>query len=72
MFYENLPMSGFEPRTSGIRGDRSANWATTTAQASKVLRKFFQRGHMALISQMSKNLHIGENFILNFDYPISC
>ena len=28
----NMPMSGFEPRTSGIASDRSTNWATTTAQ----------------------------------------
>ena len=25
-------MTGFEPRTSGIAGNRSANWATTIAQ----------------------------------------
>ena len=31
MFHKNLPASGFEPRTSGINSDRSANWATTTA-----------------------------------------
>ena len=31
MFYKNLAMSGFEPWTSGIGSDRSANWATTTA-----------------------------------------
>ena len=31
MFCKNLPMSGFELWTSGIWGDRSANWATTTA-----------------------------------------
>ena len=24
-------MTGFEPRTSGIRSDHSTNWATTTA-----------------------------------------
>jgi len=30
-----LPMTGFEPRTSGIGSDRSTNWATTTAQMSK-------------------------------------
>ena len=29
--YRILLMTGFEPRTSGIRGDHSANWATTTA-----------------------------------------
>ena len=27
-------MTGFELRTSGIRSDRSTNWATTTAQLS--------------------------------------
>ena len=26
-----LPMTGFEPRTSGFGSDRSTNWATTTA-----------------------------------------
>ena len=31
MVYKNLPVSGFEPRTSGIGSDRSVNWATTTA-----------------------------------------
>ena len=27
-----LPITGFEPRTSGIESDRSTNWATNTAQ----------------------------------------
>ena len=27
-----LPMTGFEPRTSGIGSNHSTNWATTTAQ----------------------------------------
>ena len=30
VLYKILPMTGFEPRTSGVRSDRSANWATTT------------------------------------------
>ena len=29
--YKILPMTGFEPRTSGIRSDWSANWATNWA-----------------------------------------
>ena len=29
--YKILPMTGFEPRTSGIGSNRSTNWATTTA-----------------------------------------
>ena len=29
-----LPMTGFEPRISGIRSDRSTNWATTTFHAT--------------------------------------
>ena len=33
MFFKNLPVSGFEPCTSGIESDSSANWATTTAQS---------------------------------------
>ena len=28
--YKILPMTGFEPRISGIESDRSINWATTT------------------------------------------
>ena len=28
MFNNFLPMTGFEPRTSGIGSDRSTNWAT--------------------------------------------
>ena len=28
--YKFLPMTGFEPQTSGIGSDRSTNWATTT------------------------------------------
>ena len=32
MFDKSLPMTGFEPRISGVGGDRSTNWATTTAQ----------------------------------------
>ena len=30
--YNFLPMIGFELHTSGFRGDRSTNWAITTAQ----------------------------------------
>ena len=37
MFYKNLPVSVFEPRSSGIGSDRSANWATTTAPPKKTL-----------------------------------
>ena len=34
MLDKSLPMTGFEPRISGVGGDRSTNWATTTAQLS--------------------------------------
>ena len=30
-----LPMTGFEPRTSGLGSDRSTNWATTTAHSTE-------------------------------------
>ena len=29
--YKNLPMTGFEPRTSGFGSNHSSNWATTTS-----------------------------------------
>ena len=32
---KNYPMTGFEPRTSDVRSNPSANWATTTAQQQK-------------------------------------
>ena len=34
MFNKILPMTGVEPRTSGIEIDRSTNWATTTSCVS--------------------------------------
>ena len=30
---------GFEPRTSDVGGDRSTNWATTTAQEPTIRSK---------------------------------
>ena len=33
MFNKILPMTGVEPRTSGIESNRSTNWATTTSQS---------------------------------------
>ena len=30
MFNKSLPMTGFEPRISGVGGDRCTNWVTTT------------------------------------------
>ena len=35
--YKSLPMTGFKPRTSGIKSKHSTNWATTTAR-TQVLR----------------------------------
>ena len=34
---KTLPMSGFELRTSGVRSDHFANWATTTAPITLIL-----------------------------------
>ena len=36
--YKFLPMTGFEPRTSGIGSDRSTNWATTTSTYHSLFR----------------------------------
>ena len=41
MLHKNLTVSGFIPQTSGIRSNRSANWATTTAHKSQSLPKTF-------------------------------
>ena len=32
MFNKILPMTGVEPQTSGIKSNRSTNWATTTSR----------------------------------------
>ena len=35
-----MPMTGFEPQTSGIGSDHSTNWATTTAQIFQFIYDF--------------------------------
>ena len=37
-FSYNSPMTGFEPRTSGVRSNHTTNWATTTARLHKCLK----------------------------------
>ena len=37
MFNKIFPMTVVEPLTSGIKSDRSTNWATTTSQSLKAL-----------------------------------
>ena len=44
--YKFLPMTGFEPRTSGIGSNRSTNWATTTAH-----KENRQHGALAIIAK---------------------
>ena len=39
--YKFLPMTGFEPWTSGVGSNRSTNWATTIALESPFNRKLF-------------------------------
>ena len=38
VLYKNLPMTGFKLRTSVVGSNYSANWATATGQAFKVLQ----------------------------------
>lgn len=38
MLFKNSPMPGFEPQTSGVGSDRSANLVTTTAQVTIVYK----------------------------------
>ena len=44
MFFKNLPESGFEPRTSGIGSDSSANWATITYLGSVIFKTKILQG----------------------------
>ena len=51
-----MPMTGFEPRTSGIGSDRSTNWATTTARDWKCFNlrvQFVEYKHCELMSKIS-------------------
>ena len=36
MFDKSLPMAGFEPQISGVEGNSSTNWVTTTAQTKTI------------------------------------
>ena len=50
-----LPMTGFEPRASGIRSDRSTNWATTTSINFIFLLTWFQIKLSALKCRFRKD-----------------
>ena len=54
MFNKILPMTGVEPRTSGIGSDRSTNWAATTSQQGLNLWPIFWR-----FNDRSVVLHLG-------------
>ena len=53
MFYKSLPMTGFEPRISGVGGDCSTKWATTTA-----LTQFFWLNYLSIPNLDSKSKDI--------------
>ena len=38
LLYKNSPMTGFEPRISEVGSNHSTNWATTTAQQSRLVK----------------------------------
>ena len=54
---KSLPMTGFEPRTSCISGDRFANWATITA-LGKMLFLSYLYWPLALFDPLMDNLNI--------------
>ena len=58
---KKFPMTGFEPLTSGIRSDRSTNWATTTA-----LKKMFLMSTIDVkkSQQVQRSLKPEKNFAL--------
>ena len=57
MLNKILPMTGVEPRTSGIESDRSTNWATTTSHQSILLLNY----SIELIRILLKHLRGWEN-----------
>ena len=59
-----LPMTGFDPWTSGIVSDRSTNWATTTALRFDSLLKSFYFVFLSYISTNSsfqRSRYLGYN-----------
>ena len=44
------PMTGFEPRPSGIRSNRSANWATTRTTSIAVVSYYLNHHSISLLS----------------------
>ena len=57
MFNKILPMTGVEPRTSGIEIDRSTNWATTTSQkllSNNLLKTILGNGAFLASEKKSK------------------
>ena len=59
-----LPMTGFEPRTSGVGSDCSTNWVTTTARLSLCFLATFSRPFEAGIRSASQYCNITQTLIL--------
>ena len=55
MFDKSLPMSGFELRIFGVGGDRSANWATTTAPFGSGLNEQNLTLELSTLKQSAKS-----------------
>ena len=68
MFNNFLPMTGFEPRTSGIGSDRSTNWATQPLPIDNLPTFNFiiwsHWSHSQKDVKWSKNLRIVMTFLL--------
>ena len=63
-----LLMLGFDPRVSGVRSDRSTNWATTTARNLTFICNYFAAEHLkTILHQIFLSwLPQGQNFFLTF------
>ena len=66
-----LPLTGFEPRTSGIRSNRSTNWATENMFVLAIVRPTLSRqvtNIMLIISAQFNSLHVRQHRLTpNFD-----
>ena len=63
VYYEILPMTGFEPWTSSMRIDWSANWATTTtASWCTCSNDTFVSN---IISEKYERLRVSTEFLIN-------
>ena len=66
VLHKSLPMTGFKPRTSGVKSNHSINWATTTVQNHNI----YHWGNFNSVSASVGWLYFGWNGARDILFPI--